>query len=127
MLTCAYHALLYRVYLSPRGHRRVPTGDWSASLLPLLSDIHYLIDPTATAVPLGFQPDTVNATPGTPLVENAPGLPFGITFMGTAFSEFQLIQYAYAYEQATHNRLKRLAYPGAIPPTQLVDIIEMGY
>ena len=45
--------------------------------------------------------------------------------MGTAFSELKLIQYAYAYEQATHNRLKRLAYPAAIPPTQLIDIIEL--
>ncbi|KAF8235335.1 amidase signature enzyme [Tricholoma matsutake] len=76
-------------------------------------------------VPLGFQPDTVNATPATPLVENAPGLPFGIAFMGTGFSELQLIQYAYAYEQATHNRLKHLAYPAAIPRTQLVDVIQM--
>ncbi|KAF8240536.1 amidase signature enzyme [Tricholoma matsutake] len=78
-------------------------------------------------VPLGFQPDAVNATPATPLVGNAPGLPYGIAFMGTAFSELQLIQYAYAYEQATHNRLKRLAYPAAIPSTQLVDVIELGY
>lgn len=53
----------------------------------------------------------------------APGTPFGISFMGTAFSEFKLIGYAYAYEQATHNRLKRLAYAEAIPKTQLKDVI----
>ena len=43
--------------------------------------------------------------------------------MGTAFSEFKLISYAFAYEQATHNRLKQLAMPNAIPKTQLVDVI----
>ncbi|KAI9450107.1 amidase signature enzyme [Lactarius psammicola] len=63
-------------------------------------------------VPLGFQPDTVQ------------GLPFGLSFLGTAFSEFKLVGYAFAYEQATHTRLKRLAFPEAIPKTQLVDVIE---
>lgn len=43
--------------------------------------------------------------------------------MGTAFSEFELIKYAYAYEQATQTRLKQLAYPEAIPKTQLGDVI----
>ncbi|KAI0044868.1 amidase signature enzyme [Auriscalpium vulgare] len=74
-------------------------------------------------VPLGFQPDNVTATPANPVVENGPGFPFGLSFMGTAFSEFSLISYAFAYEQATHTRLKRLAFPAAIPKTQLVDVI----
>lgn len=51
-------------------------------------------------------------------------IPFGIAFMGTAFSEFKLIGFAFAYEQATHTRLKRLAFPAAIPKTQLVDVIN---
>ncbi|MHB1654445.1 MAG: amidase family protein [Desulfitobacteriaceae bacterium] len=33
------------------------------------------------------------------------GLPYGITFTGTAFSEPQLIKQAYAFEQATHYRV----------------------
>ncbi|KAI0062507.1 amidase signature enzyme [Artomyces pyxidatus] len=74
-------------------------------------------------VPLGFQPDNVTATPADPVIENGPGFPFGISFMGTAFSEFSLITYAFAYEQATHTRLKRLAFPAAIPKTQLADVI----
>ncbi|KAF8531873.1 amidase signature enzyme [Gautieria morchelliformis] len=74
-------------------------------------------------VPLGFQPDTVVPTPANPIIDNAPGIPFGISFMGTAFSEFKLISYAFAYEQKTHNRLKRLAFPAAIPKTQLKDVI----
>ncbi|KAF8575673.1 amidase signature enzyme [Ramaria rubella] len=74
-------------------------------------------------VPLGFQPDTVVASAPNPTIANAPGIPFGISFMGTAFTEFKLISYAYAYEQKTHNRLKRLAFPAAIPKTQLKDVI----
>ncbi|KAI0030559.1 amidase signature enzyme [Vararia minispora EC-137] len=74
-------------------------------------------------VPLGFQPDNVTATRANPVIENAPGLPFGIAFMGTAFSEFNLIKFAFAYEQATHTRLKRLAFPAAIPKTQLEDVL----
>ncbi|KAH9054227.1 amidase signature enzyme [Lactarius vividus] len=74
-------------------------------------------------VPLGFQPDTVVATPAQPTIDMAPGLPFGLSFLGTAFSEFKLVGYAFAYEQATHTRLKRLAFPEAIPKTQLVDVI----
>lgn len=50
-------------------------------------------------------------------------MPFGIAFSGTAFSEYDLIKYAYAYEQATHTRLQVLAYSDAIPKTQLVDIL----
>ena len=75
-------------------------------------------------VPLGFQPDTVKATPAQPTIEMAPGLPFGLSFLGTAFSEFKLVGYAFAYEQATQSRLKRRAFPAAIPSTQLVDVIE---
>ncbi|KAI0062487.1 amidase signature enzyme [Artomyces pyxidatus] len=74
-------------------------------------------------VPLGFHPDSIEATPATPVVEKAPGYPFGISFIGTAWSDFSLTSYAYAYEQATHTRLNRLAYPEAIPKTQLSDIL----
>jgi len=62
-------------------------------------------------VPLGFRPDTVNTTAATPVIKL---LPLGISFMGTAFNELKLIQYAFAYEQATHNRLRRLAFSAAI-------------
>jgi amidase len=52
-----------------------------------------------------------------------PGAPFGLSFLGTAWSEFQLIGFAYAYEQRTNTRLGRKAYAQAIPQTQLVDVI----
>lgn len=87
--------------------------------------------PTAIAgyplisVPLGFQPDDVEVLPATPspLHSQAPGIPFGIAFMGTAYSEFKLISYAYAFEQATHVRLQRKAYNDAIPKTQLASVM----
>lgn len=51
-------------------------------------------------------------------------MPFGISFFSTAYSEFELIGYAYAYEQATHTRLARKAYPEAIPKAQLKDLVK---
>jgi amidase len=77
-------------------------------------------------VPLGFQPDDVELLPAAPssVYTQAPGLPFGIAFMGTAYSEFKLIGYAYAFEQATHVRLQRRAYDSAIPRTQLTDVMS---
>lgn len=72
---------------------------------------------------MGFQPDEVTPTPAEPTISVAPGVPFGISFIGTAFSEPQLIGFAFAYEQATQHRLKRLAFPEAIPKTQLKDVI----
>ncbi|KJA23796.1 hypothetical protein HYPSUDRAFT_66167 [Hypholoma sublateritium FD-334 SS-4] len=78
-------------------------------------------------IPLGFYPDTVsiklNNGSQTRPVLCAPGMPFGITFFGTAYSEFELLGFAFAFEQATHARLARRAYPEAIPMTQLRDIV----
>jgi amidase len=77
-------------------------------------------------VPLGFFPDGTPVVPqsaGPNTVWPAPGAPFGLSFLGTAFSEYDLVGFAYAYEQATHTRLQRRAYPAAIPVTQLSDVI----
>ncbi|KAF7365550.1 Amidase domain-containing protein [Mycena venus] len=77
-------------------------------------------------VPLGFQPNdtkVVDAGGKDAPVETAPGLPFGLIFVGTAFSESKLLALAYAYEQATQTRLKRKAYNKATPKTQLVDVV----
>ncbi|CCL98730.1 uncharacterized protein FIBRA_00735 [Fibroporia radiculosa] len=79
-------------------------------------------------VPLGFYPDNVTiGLAGPETVYPAPGVPIGLSFLGTAFSEFELISYAYAYEQNTHTRLARKAYPEAIPTVQLWDIIYGSY
>lgn len=89
----------------------------------LYCTLNYLISFT---VPLGFQPDDVIPTAADPIIREAPGTPFGISFIGTAYSEFNLISYAFAYEQATQTRLERLAYDEAIPATQLRDVIASG-
>jgi len=76
-------------------------------------------------VPLGFFPENVSIGQAGPnLVYPAPGVPFGLSFFGTAFSEFDLISFAYAYEQATQTRLARKAFSAAIPKTQLEDIVS---
>lgn len=75
-------------------------------------------------VPLGFYPDnTTTQSAGPETVYPAPGVPFGLSFFSTAFSEFELVGLAFAYEQATHTRLERKAYAAAIPTTQLVDVV----
>ncbi|KAH9912595.1 amidase signature enzyme [Fomitopsis serialis] len=79
--------------------------------------------PAAVAgYPVITAPD-VALTEASPTRMNGPNMPFGISFLGTAYSEFQLIQYAYAYEQATKHRLEKKAYPEAIPKTQLADVM----
>ncbi|KAF8963514.1 amidase signature enzyme [Flammula alnicola] len=75
-------------------------------------------------VPLGFYPDNQTISSAGPLtVYPAPGVPIGLSFLGTAFSEFELIGFGFAYEQKTQTRLARKAIPAAIPKTQLKDIV----
>jgi amidase len=76
-------------------------------------------------VPLGFFADNTTIRSGGPgTVFPAPGMPFGLCFLASKFSEFELIGFAYAYEQATMTRLARKAFPAAIPVTQLVDVMS---
>ncbi|KZT01569.1 amidase signature enzyme [Laetiporus sulphureus 93-53] len=75
-------------------------------------------------VPMGFYPENVTiGLAGPETVYPAPGVPIGLCFLGTAYSEFDLISLAYAYEQHTHTRLARRAYAEAVPTTQLWDVI----
>ncbi|KAJ8082283.1 hypothetical protein PM082_008134 [Marasmius tenuissimus] len=75
-------------------------------------------------VPLGFFADNVTIESAGPLtVYPAPGVPFGLSFLAGAFSEFDLVSFGFAYEQTTKTRLARRAYPAAIPKTQLQDVI----
>jgi len=60
----------------------------------------------------GFPAITVPAGFSTP-TERAPiGVPVGIEFLGQPFSEPQLLQIAYGFEQATHARKP----PQSTPP-----------
>ncbi|KAF8128664.1 amidase signature domain-containing protein [Boletus edulis] len=78
------------------------------------------------SVPLGHYPQHVQPIPliPAPLHSSAPNMPFGIAFIGTAYSEYKLIGLAYAFEQATKARLQTRAYPSATPATQLKDVIS---
>ncbi|TFK55207.1 amidase signature enzyme [Heliocybe sulcata] len=127
--TTYYQALAYNYELGrTRGiDAALKEHDLDALVLPTAG---YVTTPAALAgypivtVPLGFYPDNTTAVPTGPVTfYPAPGVPFGLSFIGTAYSEYSLIGYAYAYEQRTMTRLQRKAYAAAIPTTQLEDII----
>ncbi|KAF9525291.1 amidase signature enzyme [Crepidotus variabilis] len=75
-------------------------------------------------LPLGFYPNDTLPQPGAGgIYWPAPGVPFGLSFVGTTWSEFNLIGFAYAYEQKTKTRLQKKAKVDAIPKTQLIDVV----
>ena len=81
-------AIVYPTWSNPPrrvGDMTSPAGDNSQVLSPQTGF-------PAITVPMGFTH-----------VEGE-NLPAGLTFLGRTFSEPQLIQYTYAYEQATHHR-----------------------
>ncbi|KAL1859524.1 hypothetical protein VTK73DRAFT_7576 [Phialemonium thermophilum] len=77
---------------------------------------------------MGVYPDDIPIIPGArELVAVAPGIPFGITFLGKKWSEETLITLAYAYEQATQHRDALVPRPDAVlPKTELTDIVGGG-
>ena len=86
-------------------------------------------------VPLGFYPAETRSTmnlKGT-LVSIAPGVPFGIAFIGRRWSEETLISLAYAFEQRTQVRRMRrpLVSPtfelGMFKPLNVPDTHETRY
>ncbi|KAI0265284.1 amidase signature enzyme [Gloeopeniophorella convolvens] len=130
-MDAAYYAALKKVQEMGRAEgidAALEKHELDAFVIPADS---YIRTPAAIAgyplitVPLGFQAEDAPATEAKPTIRHGPGLPFGLAFLGTAYSEFQLIGYAYAYEQATQTRLQKRAYAAAIPKTQLGDVI--GY
>ncbi|KAF9497570.1 amidase signature enzyme [Pleurotus eryngii] len=78
-------------------------------------------------VPLDFYPDNVAiGSAGPTTFYPAPGIPFGLSFFGTAFTEFDLIGFGFAFEQRTKTRSKRKAFAAAIPKMQLKDVMSQG-
>ena len=75
-------------------------------------------------VPLGFLPADTPLAPAAPTRARGPNQPFGLAFMGAAWTEFALLSYAYAYEQATQTRLRVRAFSEAVPRTQLADVVR---
>ncbi|KAK3307659.1 amidase signature domain-containing protein [Chaetomium strumarium] len=73
-------------------------------------------------VPLGFFPATWNVTRNTRgLVQLGPNIPFGLSFLGSKFSEEKLLALAYAFEQKTLVRAKG-PKPYIVPNIELGDI-----
>ncbi|KAK0702721.1 amidase signature domain-containing protein [Lasiosphaeris hirsuta] len=92
------------------------------------SDIPGLVGYPVICVPLGFLPEgTVEKrNPRGNLVEEAPGIPFGISFIGRPYSEQRLIELAYAFEQLTGIGLQRK--PMLLPNADLCSTMKKrGY
>ncbi|KAH8645919.1 amidase signature domain-containing protein [Tricladium varicosporioides] len=83
-----------------------------AAVIPALAGL-----PVVT-VPMGFYPaNTTVIKSARNLVQIGPNMPFGLSFLGPAWSEETLISFAYAFEQRTHARLR--VKPYLVPNTQL--------
>jgi amidase len=84
-----------------------PTGSPAWPIDPVNGD-HFLGASSTPAAVAGYPNVTVPAG-------FAFGLPVGVSFIGRAWSEAKLIQFAYAYEQATHHR-KPPEFLPTVPP-----------
>ncbi|KAL9609189.1 MAG: hypothetical protein Q9167_006027 [Letrouitia subvulpina] len=75
-------------------------------------------------VPMGFYPanTTIQRNRRGTLVEVGPNLPFGLSFIGPAWSETSLIGYAYAYEQRT--MIRNQVQPYLVPKTEIGDVAQ---
>ncbi|KAJ8132150.1 hypothetical protein O1611_g1472 [Lasiodiplodia mahajangana] len=91
------------------------------STLGITNDLAAKMGFPAMSVPLGFWPE------GTPieyesrnseLVKVAPGIPYGLTIFGKAFSDGKILQVAYAFEQLAAVRASGPS-PFKIPKTEL--------
>lgn len=103
----------------------ISTYNLSAVLLPtsFAPGFAAIVGAPVVTVPLGFYPETtavVMNSRGT-LASQAPGIPFGLAFLGGKFTESTLIGLAYAYEQRTHNRNKHQPY--IKPNFEIADVI----
>ena len=99
------------------------TYELDALLLPTAFSpgVPAVIGSPVVTVPMGFMPpNTTVTTTDFGLVETAPNIPFGLSFLGERFSEAELIGYAYAYEQRTMHRNQ--VQPYIVPTTELGDV-----
>ncbi|KAL8717261.1 MAG: hypothetical protein Q9225_005481 [Loekoesia sp. 1 TL-2023] len=83
-----------------------------------------LVGTPVVTVPMGFYPantTVVRNRRGT-LVETAPNIPFGLSFIGPAWSEASLIGYAYAFEQRTN--VRNQVQPYLVPNVELAEVVS---
>lgn len=83
-----------------------------------------LVGTPVVTVPMGFYPanTTVVRNRRGSLVEIGPNIPFGLSFIGPAWSEASLIGYAYAFEQRT--MVRNQVQPYLVPNVELNEIIS---
>ncbi|KAF3928621.1 hypothetical protein AA313_de0205030 [Arthrobotrys entomopaga] len=97
-----------------------------ALILPssFASDIAAIAGYPVVTVPMGFYPSNTTASKdkdSRELFEIAPGLPFGLSFLGRRFDEQRLINFAFAYEQETKFREKGKTY--VVPTAEVKDFL----
>ncbi|KAL8937160.1 MAG: hypothetical protein Q9216_004558, partial [Gyalolechia sp. 2 TL-2023] len=82
-----------------------------------------LVGTPVVTVPLGFYPSntTVMRNRRGTLVQTAPNIPFGLSFLGPAWSEASLIGFAYAFEQRTN--VRNQVQPYLVPNVELTDVV----
>ena len=82
-----------------------------------------LVGTPVVTVPLGFYPSntTVERNRRGTLVSVGPNFPFGLSFLGPAFSEASLIGYAYAFEQRT--MVRNQVQPYLVPQVELAQVV----
>lgn len=121
-------AIAHNAYLGSNATIQGALDDYDLDALVLPSA--YSVRPTVYAgypvitVPLGYFNATtkvVKAGFGA-LNTTAPGIPFGLSFIGRRFDEAKIIQYAYAFEQATQFRYAHLPMAQFMPTTQIGTI-----
>lgn len=97
----------------------------SAVLLPTQFSTSFaaIVGAPVVTVPMGFYPANTTVTMNSfgNLVAQAPNVPFGLSFMGKKWSEFELISYAYAYEQ--RSRVRNRVQPYLVPNVELADVV----
>ncbi|EON98801.1 putative glutamyl-trna amidotransferase subunit a protein [Phaeoacremonium minimum UCRPA7] len=83
-----------------------------------------LLGAPIVTVPLGRFPDDTEVLPNGfgNLNATAPNIPFGIAFLGARFDEYNLIGYAYAFEQRT--LVRNTITPYIQPTTELADVVS---
>ncbi|KAK0748488.1 amidase signature domain-containing protein [Apiosordaria backusii] len=88
------------------------------------SDVPGLVGYPVICVPLGFLPEGTleKRNPRGSLVEQAPGIPFGLSFIGKPFSEQKLIELAYSFEQHTQFGLQRK--PVVLPTADICSTLQ---
>ena len=97
----------------------------SAVLLPtqFAPSFAAIVGAPGVTVPMGFYPvnTTVKMNGFGNLVAQGPNVPFGLSFLGRKWSEFELIGFAFAFEQ--RSRVRGSVGPYLVPNVEVGDVV----